>query len=125
MPGLMERQFPGLPKDIYPIPMVTKRVNKKFKKSESRLKCNITQFPLSCAKACAFYKLQGRTVEGDLFLHNLSARDVDVVAAYSAPTRVRMLKNLYVAEALKEKVCCRWKYTLQSQIYAQRRKTKV
>ena len=98
-------ELTGLEQDIWPVKAITKNVSKCV--NGFKANARMSQFPLLCADAMTFHKLQGCTIDSVLCIQSL--KGVGLQAAYTALTRVRSLEQLYLMEPLSAAVAKNWR----------------
>ena len=110
-----QMDIPGLKNDQWPIPIHHDKVNVSF--GPKNAKADIKQFPVLCADALTFHKVQGTTIPKNSYLQIVSFKHATHASIYTALSRVQNIHQLYLSEPIPFQLARKWK--LKSQLKAE------
>ena len=98
----------GLPENLWPVPLVSIDVRVKIANGHF-LSARMKQFPITCADAITFHKIQGVTIPDDKIVRIGTFDGASHSSIYTALTRVRSRQQLYFTFPISADRAKQWK----------------
>eukprot|EP01138_Halocafeteria_seosinensis_P004051 gb/GECG01004143.1/.p1 GENE.gb/GECG01004143.1/~~gb/GECG01004143.1/.p1 ORF type:complete len:275 (+),score=15.09 gb/GECG01004143.1/:1-825(+) len=101
--------LPGLPPDVVPLQPFTTTLTYKPGPGAPTFRVNMKQMPLGLGSAVTTHKLQGMTVDSELYIDELGKEAGSALGgAYTALSRVRTLDTIHLVHELDPTKAARW-----------------